>query len=104
MATVPRDNDLREGRPLRVAVPRCAKLPGFVTWDIADVDALFTDDQMLVAELTKLGAAAESVAWSDPAVDWNDFDVSLLRSTWDYIDDREKFLSSAVVGGVRRVR
>ena len=87
------NRDAKASQPLRVAVLRCAKLPGFVTWDIADVDALFTDDQMLVAELAKLGAAAESVAWSDPSVDWSTFDVALLRSTWDYIDDRGMFLS-----------
>lgn len=93
MKLVERDRDADESQPLRVAVLRCAKLPGFVTWDIPDADALFTDDQMLLAELSKVGAVAEPVAWSDPGVDWNAFDVALLRSTWDYIDDRERFLA-----------
>jgi glutathione synthase/RimK-type ligase-like ATP-grasp enzyme len=33
------------------------------------------------------------VVWSDPSVDWNQYDLALIRSTWDYIDERERFLS-----------
>lgn len=78
---------------MRVAVLTCRTLPRFVTWEIPDVDALFTDDRMLIAALHRQGAAAEPVVWSDPDVDWSAYDVALIRSTWDYIDERELFLS-----------
>ena len=62
--------------------------------DIEDLDDLFTDDRMLVAELGKRGAHAELVAWTDPRIDWNDFDLAVIRSTWDYIDDRKRFIAA----------
>jgi len=77
---------------VRVAVLRCEKLPSFVTMTIEDLDSFFEDDRMLVAELEKRGAGAELIAWTDPDIDWNEFDVAVIRSTWDYIDDRERFL------------
>ncbi|WP_448809593.1 ATP-grasp domain-containing protein [Agromyces bauzanensis] len=64
-----------------------------MTWEISDVDALFTDDWLLVAALEALGVDAESVVWADPDVDWNDFDVAVIRSTWDYVDETADFLT-----------
>ena len=78
---------------MRVAVLTCRRLPRFVTWEIPDVDALFADDRMLIAAFQQHGVRAEPVVWSDPSVDWNAYDVALIRSTWDYIDEREAFLS-----------
>jgi glutathione synthase/RimK-type ligase-like ATP-grasp enzyme len=78
---------------MRVAVLKCRKLPSFVTWEIPNVEDLFADDRMLIAELAERGVEAESVVWSDSSVDWDQFDLALLRSTWDYIDERERFLS-----------
>lgn len=78
---------------MRVAVLTCRSLPRFVTWEIPDVGALFTDDRMLMAAFHEHGVEAEPVVWSDPGVDWNAFDVALIRSTWDYIDEPESFLS-----------
>lgn len=79
---------------MRVAVLTCRSLPRFVTWEIPDVVALFSDDRMLIAALQKRGVVADSVVWSDPDVDWNTYDVALIRSTWDYIDEPEPFLSA----------
>lgn len=79
---------------MRVAVLRCRALPRFVTWEIPDLDALFDDDRRLVAELGRLGAVAEPVAWDDPRLADGAFDLAVLRSTWDYIDDREAFLAA----------
>lgn len=83
---------------MRVAVLKCANLPSFVTWDIPDVAELFADDRLLIAEFAQRGVEAESVVWSDPTVDWRRFDLALIRSTWDYIDERERFLS--VMAGI----
>lgn len=83
---------------MRVAVLKCQKLPSFVTWEIPNVEDLFADDRMLIAELAERGVEAESVIWGDPGVDWDQFDIALIRSTWDYIDERERFL--AVLAGI----
>lgn len=78
---------------MRVAVLKCANLPSFVTWDVPDADEYFADDRLLIAEFAQRGVDATSVVWSDPSVDWDQFDFALIRSTWDYIDERDHFLS-----------
>src|SRR5687768_13360076 len=78
---------------MRVAILRCQNLPSFVTWDIPNVDDLFSDDRLLVQEFTRRGIEASSVVWRDRDIDWNQFDLALIRSTWDYIDDREHFVA-----------
>jgi glutathione synthase/RimK-type ligase-like ATP-grasp enzyme len=82
-----------EASPVRVAILKFQKLPSFVTWEIPNLDELLADDRLLIAEFAERGVEAESVAWSDPGVDWSRFDLALIRSTWDYIDERERFLS-----------
>lgn len=80
---------------------RCAQLPRFVTWQIPDVDALFEDDRLLIQAFAHRGIEAESVVWSDPAVDWSSFDLALLRSTWDYVDAPTEFIDR--LGGISAV-
>jgi glutathione synthase/RimK-type ligase-like ATP-grasp enzyme len=79
---------------MKVAVLTCRQLPSFVTWEIPDAPALFADDRQLIAAFAAQEIEAVSVVWSDERVDWNQFDLALLRSTWDYIDARERFLSA----------
>jgi hypothetical protein len=79
---------------MRVAVLTCRTLPSFVTWEIPDVDELFADDRALIVEFGKRQIAAETIVWSDQGVDWDGFDVALIRSTWDYIDEHDQFLSA----------
>lgn len=78
---------------MRIAVVTCSRLPNFVTWEIPNVDDLFADDRQLIAAFAGMGADAVSVPWDDERVDWKAFDLVLIRSTWDYIDNREGFLS-----------
>ena len=33
--------------------------------------------------------------WDDPAVDWDAFDLTVVRSTWDYVGRRDEFLAWA---------
>ncbi|MFD4420480.1 RimK family alpha-L-glutamate ligase [Agromyces sp. NPDC058484] len=77
---------------MRVAVLRCERLPGFVTWEIPDVESLFADDRALIAAFAERGVEAEPVAWNDPATDWDSYDGALLRSTWDYVDHLVDFI------------
>ena len=76
----------------RVAILRCDKLPSFVTWDVPNLEELFGEDELLRDGFAAQGMAAESVIWSRPDVDWSRYDAALIRSTWDYLDDREDFL------------
>ncbi len=41
------------------------------------------------------GANLQTVNWDDPAMDWSQFDVALVRSTWDYTLRLTEFLAWA---------
>jgi glutathione synthase/RimK-type ligase-like ATP-grasp enzyme len=73
----------------RVALATCAEIPQ------GDEDF-----PALVAELAALGVEAEPAIW-DAAVDWESFDLVVVRSTWDYAERREEFLRWA--GSLQRV-
>lgn len=47
----------------------------------------------LAAALAATGADVTTPCWDDPAVDWGSHDAALLRSTWDYVDRIDEFLS-----------
>jgi glutathione synthase/RimK-type ligase-like ATP-grasp enzyme len=52
-------------------------------------------DATLHAELAARGIAFERPCWNDPAVDWGRFDLAVVRTTWDYTDDRDAFVAWA---------
>ncbi len=52
------------------------------------------DDALAIAELTRRGWEAIELPWSQPGVDWNDFDVVIIRTTWDYHDHPVAFLAT----------
>jgi O-ureido-D-serine cyclo-ligase len=49
----------------------------------------------LFATLSGAGAAVRVVEWDDAQVDWSQFDLALLRSTWDYSMRLREFLDWA---------
>jgi glutathione synthase/RimK-type ligase-like ATP-grasp enzyme len=53
------------------------------------------DAPELVAALAERGVAAESAVWDGEAVAWTDFDLVVVRSTWDYAERRDDFLGWA---------
>lgn len=67
---------------MRVAVATCA----------SEVDP---DSDLLLAALADLGVSGELCAWDDPRVDWEDFELTVVRSTWDYASRRDEFLTWA---------
>lgn len=73
---------------MRVAFATCAAVPDG------------TDDDRAAAEL--LGADVR--AWDDGAVDWDAYDRVVLRSTWDYTERVEPFLSWCRAVGSARLR
>jgi glutathione synthase/RimK-type ligase-like ATP-grasp enzyme len=54
------------------------------------------DDLPPLAEaLGRRGIAHELVDWDDPAVDWDAFDLAVVRSVWDYTRRRDELLAWA---------
>jgi glutathione synthase/RimK-type ligase-like ATP-grasp enzyme len=76
----------------RIAVLRWNKLPSFVTWDIPNKDELLAEDNLVLEGFHAHGFEAVSIVWNEPNIDWNEFDIALIRSTWDYIDEAPQFL------------
>jgi hypothetical protein len=76
---------MRERPPVaRVALANCAEVP--------DGDE---DSPALVSALAERGVRARPVVWDDPSVDWQSFDLVIVRSTWDYAERRDVFLAWA---------
>ena len=78
---------------MRIAILQCENLPSFITWYIPNVDEYFEDDRMLQRGLQQHGHEATLLQWTNTSIDWNEYDIAVIRSTWDYIDRREEFLS-----------
>ncbi len=66
----------------RIALATCTELP--------DLDP---DDQPLITHFAEAGIEATPVIWSDPAVNWDSFDLVIVRNTWDYTDHLPRFLA-----------
>jgi glutathione synthase/RimK-type ligase-like ATP-grasp enzyme len=57
--------------------------------------AVDPDLPLAVAALQDAGLAADVVRWDDPAVDWDGYALSVVRSCWDYVGRRDEFLTWA---------
>ncbi|KXI29741.1 ATP-grasp domain-containing protein [Paraglaciecola hydrolytica] len=57
------------------------------------LENFFAYDDMAFEPLQKLGWQAEHVSWRKPDVDWSNYDVVVIRSTWDYQSDASAFLA-----------
>lgn len=51
-----------------------------------------TYDKLLIEPMKSLGWIAEEISWRNDTVNWADFDAVIVRSTWDYQNDPEKFI------------
>lgn len=51
------------------------------------------DRPLLLAALAEAGIKATARVWDDPAVDWAECDLVLVRSTWDYHHRPAEFLT-----------
>ena len=51
------------------------------------------DEPPLVTALRDAGAHVTVADWDDPDVSWESFDLAILRSTWDYTDRLQEFLT-----------
>jgi hypothetical protein len=68
----------------RVALVTCAALPD-----------LEPDERLVIEPLAARGMHAGPVVWDDPGVDWDSYDLVVLRSPWDYVGRRDAFVAWA---------
>lgn len=60
-----------------------------ITYDgLPDLDP---DDCLFKDELVKRGHKVSACIWDDESVDWSKFDVSIMRSAWDYHKKKDQF-------------
>lgn len=57
------------------------------------LDGYVSDDELAIEPLRDLGWDVETVSWRETAVDWNDFNIVVIRTTWDYQRDPHTFLA-----------
>ena len=74
----------------RVAVATCARHPR------ADVE-----QQLTLEALEAIGVDATTEVWTDPAVAWERYELVIVRTTWDYTEDRGAFVEWAQ--GIERI-
>lgn len=65
---------------------RCA----FLSMD--SLEGFYSNDDLLFAPLEAAGWLAEEVSWRKSDVDWDDYDLVIIRTTWDYQQDPEGFM------------
>lgn len=65
---------------------RCA----FLT--LAERGNFVIDDEHAYAPLAALGWLVDAVPWNQKAVNWSDYELVVIRSTWDYQSDPDLFL------------
>ena len=66
--------------PPRLALATCAEVP-----------ELDPEGQLLLGACREAGIEAEAAVWDDEDIDWDGFDLVVIRSTWDYKDKPDEF-------------
>ena len=67
---------------------RCA----FLSMD--ELGSYVSDDALAVHELQQKNWDVQSISWRNTDVDWNTFDVVVIRSPWDYMEEPDLFLKT----------
>ena len=75
---------------MRVAIATCEVVPD-----------QFDDDELVVDALAGRGIEAGFVSWDAPGVDWDRFELVVVRSTWDYTGRLGEYLAWADGVGAR---
>jgi glutathione synthase/RimK-type ligase-like ATP-grasp enzyme len=52
-------------------------------------------DATLRVSLAERGVQVHLPLWNDAEVDWSSFDLAVVRTVWDYVDDRDGFVEWA---------
>lgn len=57
-----------------------------------DLGHYVADDELAVPPLGELGWDVQTISWRDKTVDWNDFEIVVIRTPWDYQREPDAFL------------
>ena len=57
------------------------------------LEDFFAYDELTFPHLQQLGWAAELVSWRQKEANWDQYDAVVIRSTWDYQNDLEQYLT-----------
>jgi glutathione synthase/RimK-type ligase-like ATP-grasp enzyme len=60
---------------------------------LAQVGTFVIDDAIAIEEFVSRGHQVDSIPWTQPQVRWSDFDAVIVRTTWDYHEQPERFLA-----------
>lgn len=69
---------------MTIALATCRALP-----------ELDSDDQLLYRALLDADIKTEIAIWDDETVDWSQYEMAVIRSTWDYVPHRDAYLAWA---------
>ena len=53
------------------------------------------DEPLLLAALRARGVDVEMASWDDPSVQWSAYERAVVRSTWNYVHARDRFVAWA---------
>lgn len=59
-----------------------------------DMAGYVSDDELAIEPLNALGWHVDTVSWRDPNVDWSQFDLVVIRTTWDYQKYPDEFIAT----------
>lgn len=65
-------------------------MPKCVFLTISNTEGWFIDDDLVHEPLKKLGWQIKNIPW-DKETDWNEYDLVIIRSPWDYQDHLDQF-------------
>lgn len=77
------------------------ELPRIALVTCRDLPTGEEDASLLLGACAAAGLDADWRIWDDPAADWASYDLTVIRSTWDYVPRRDEFLAWAA--GVPRL-
>ena len=66
------------------------------------LEGFVSDDELAIPALNELGWDVSTVSWRDRSVDWNDFEITVIRTTWDYQRYPDDFI--AVLAAIKDSR
>jgi hypothetical protein len=66
-----------------------------------DPSGFVIDDELAVLPLARRGIQVETIPWDWPGIDWRQYALVVIRSTWDYQHKAREFLD--VLEGIERL-
>jgi hypothetical protein len=58
-----------------------------------NLDGYTFDDDLAIEPLEMVGWRVDTISWHNPAVEWNDYEAVVIRTTWDYQHHADEFIN-----------